>query len=64
MDVYESDAKIFRTQARYLDPLIFWYEKRDVYKRLSKLAIRMLSVPSTSVLSEQCFSGAGRIATH
>jgi hypothetical protein len=33
------------------------------YPHLYKLALKMLAIPSTSVLSEQVFSGAGRIST-
>jgi hypothetical protein len=63
MEAYETDAKIFRKGSRYLDPLVFWYEKRGIYKKLYRLALKVLSVPSTSILSEQTFSGAGRIST-
>ncbi len=63
MQRYEADGASFQNDARYLNPLLFWHEKKDSYPQLYQLALRFLSVPSTSVLSEQVFSGAGRIST-
>ena len=63
MVAYESDAQIFRRNPHYLNPLQFWSDKRSTYPMLYKLALKMLAVPATSILSEQVFSGAGQIAT-
>jgi hypothetical protein len=52
MDRYEADAKMFRKDVRYLNPLTFWWEKKSNYPKLYILAIKLLSVPATSVLSE------------
>ncbi len=63
METYESDSNIWRKEAQFLNPLVFWWHKKTAYPSLYKLALKLLAVPSTSVLSEQTFSGAGRIST-
>lgn len=63
MNVYEAESQMYRRNPDYLDPLEFWKQKRDIFPSLFKVALKVLPVPATSVLSEQVFSGAGRIAT-
>jgi hypothetical protein len=63
MNLYELDSKKWRSGSKYLNPLVFWYEKRHTYPNLYKMSLKFLAIPSTSVLSEQVFSGAGRIST-
>ena len=52
-----------QSSARYLDPLVFWADKKDVYPNLFLLALKVLPVPATSLLSEQIFSTSGQIGT-
>ena len=63
MKVYEEEKKHIRVNDEWLDPMAFWSAKAGVYPCLFRLALKMMSVPATSVLSEQVFSGAGRIST-
>lgn len=41
----------------------WWTNRATLYPRLSKLADKMMGACATSVLSEQCFSHTGQIAT-
>ncbi|XP_055905827.1 zinc finger BED domain-containing protein 4-like [Eupeodes corollae] len=43
------------------NPLDWWKAHQTDFKRLSKVALRYLSLPPASVLSEQLFSGTGLI---
>jgi hypothetical protein len=52
MNSYELDSKKWRSGSKYLNPLVFWYEKRHTYPNLYKMALKFLAIPSTSVLSE------------
>lgn len=63
MDTYEMESQQWKKGKRYLNPMVFWHEKKGAYPNLYKLALKVLAIPSTSVLSEQVFSGAGRIST-
>ena len=45
------------------DSLVLWKDNSDKYSRLSVLARRYLTVPSTSVPLERIFSAAGSIVT-
>ncbi len=60
---YVMEYEVIRSNPQYLDPLKFWYDRRDVYPCLFQLALKTLSIPATSVLSKQCFSKAGNIST-
>ena len=46
---------------KYEDPLAFWAAVRHELPTMYKVALKLLSVPATSVLSEQTWSHAGRI---
>lgn len=63
MRAYESDSNLYRRNPDFLDPLYFWSQKGSLYPNLYMVALKLLPVPATSVLSEQVFSGAGRIAS-
>lgn len=46
-----------------LDPGVWWYEHRKDYPKLSKVAIAIHAIPSSSTPSERVFSGAGLVVT-
>ena len=43
------------------NPIFFWNRNSDTFPKLSKIARNLLSIPATSVKSEQNFSAAGRV---
>lgn len=45
-----------------VDPLKYWHRKQHSFPLLSKLALWALSVPATSVDSEQMFSASGEMS--
>lgn len=49
---YLGDKDNIRNTDKYVDPLAYWFDKRSVLPQLFKAALKMLSVPATSVLSE------------
>ncbi|RKK77084.1 hypothetical protein BFJ70_g17600 [Fusarium oxysporum] len=53
-DVHKSDQNI-------LDPISYWYEKREEYPRLSQMALDVLSVLPMSADVERLFSTCGRM---
>ncbi|TXC12399.1 hypothetical protein FocTR4_00017248 [Fusarium oxysporum f. sp. cubense] len=53
-DVHKSDQNI-------LDPISYWYERREEYPRLSQMALDMLSVLPMSADVERLFSTCGRM---
>ncbi|KAL9561247.1 hypothetical protein ACKAV7_014602 [Fusarium commune] len=53
-DVHKSDQNI-------LDPLSYWYERREEYPRLSQMALDVLSVLPMSADVERLFSTCGRM---
>lgn len=60
---YINERDAIRRNPLFLDPLVFWFERRALYPHLFQVALKALGVPATSVLSEQCFSKAGHIST-
>jgi hypothetical protein len=60
---YVNDRELIESTPRYLDPIAYWFDKRVSFPNLFLAALKALSVPATSVLSEQIFSGAGNIST-
>ena len=57
-----GDRENIENTGRYIDPLAYWFDKRSTLPQLFNAAMKVLSVPATSVLSEQVFSGAGNIS--
>jgi hypothetical protein len=53
-DVHKSDQKV-------VDPIGYWYERREEYPRLSQMAMDVLSVLPMSADVERLFSTAGRM---
>ncbi|RKK08520.1 hypothetical protein BFJ67_g18272, partial [Fusarium oxysporum f. sp. cepae] len=53
-DVHKSDQNI-------LDPISYWYERREEYPRLSQMALDVLSVLPMSADVERLFSTCGRM---
>ncbi|KAF5228115.1 hypothetical protein FANTH_14595 [Fusarium anthophilum] len=53
-DVHKSDQNI-------LDPISYWYERREEYLRLSQMALDVLSVLPMSADVERLFSTCGRM---
>ncbi|OBS17397.1 hypothetical protein FPOA_26383 [Fusarium poae] len=53
-DVHKSDQNI-------LDPIGYWYERREEYTRLSQMALDVLSVLPMSADVERLFSTCGRM---
>ncbi|TVY75153.1 putative AC transposase [Fusarium oxysporum f. sp. cubense] len=53
-DVHKSDQNI-------LDPISYWYERREEYPRLSQMALDVLSVLPMSIDVERLFSTCGRM---
>ncbi|KAL9567664.1 hypothetical protein ACKAV7_008236 [Fusarium commune] len=53
-DVHKSDQNI-------LDPISYWYERREEYPRLSQMALDVLSVLPMSADIERLFSTCGRM---
>ena len=47
----------------YFDVVQWWKDNSVKYPRLSKLAMRILSIPASSAASERVFSLAGNIIT-
>jgi len=43
-----------------LDPLVWWWEKRDIFPHLSQIAFKYLVIPSSSASVERRFSSVGR----
>ena len=46
-----------------LDPLGWWKTNHHLYPSISKIAKKVLSIPSTSAASERVFSSGGRTIT-
>jgi hypothetical protein len=46
-----------------VDPLQWWKMNQNQFPRLAKMAMDFLSIPSTSVASEQCFSISKNLIT-
>ncbi len=59
---YLRDRENIEATDKYLDPLAYWFDKRSTLPKLFAAGMKVLSVPATSVLSEQVFSGAGNIS--
>lgn len=57
--LYVSEAQI----SHNLDPIIWWKNHKEKYPALYKLALKYLSIPATSAVSERTFSTAGNIVT-
>ncbi|KAG7418723.1 hypothetical protein Forpi1262_v016416 [Fusarium oxysporum f. sp. raphani] len=53
-DIHKSDQNI-------LDPISYWYERREEYPRLSQMALDVLSVLPMSADVERLFSTCGRM---
>ena len=49
---YIGERDIIRASPTYLNPLLYWQERRTQYPCLFQLALKAMSVPATSVLSE------------
>jgi hypothetical protein len=47
-----------------VDPLQWWKMNQNQYPRLAKMAMDFLSIPSTSVPSEECFSISKNLITN
>jgi len=47
-----------------IDPLQWWQMNQNQFPRLAKMAMDFLSIPSTSVPSEECFSISKNLITN
>ncbi len=45
------------------DPVQYWWERRDDYPRLSRMALDVLSIPPMSAECERIFSVAGQMVS-
>ncbi len=45
------------------DPIEWWKKQGGKYKKLSKVALKFVAIPATSVPRERVFSDAGNIVT-
>lgn len=64
--IYELELNKYLTLSllpRQEDPLMWWKQHAKEYPNLSKLAVKYLSPPPSSVNSERLFSAAGSIYT-
>lgn len=57
LDKYLNEPLIHRTA----DPLLWWYQRKEVYPRLYEMAKRGLCIMATSVPCERVFSKTGPI---
>lgn len=46
-----------------LDVLNWWYSKKNVFPKLSQIALNIHSIPASSIPSERLFSRSGNIIT-
>ena len=46
-----------------VNPLDWWKGNENIYPNISQLARKVLSIPSTSAVSERVFSSGGRLIT-
>lgn len=60
----EFDRYIRADCVRVPDVLQWWHEQRNVYPRLSRMAIDYLSIPATSVDVERVFSKGRILLSH
>jgi hypothetical protein len=60
----EFDHYIRTACVRVPDVLVWWYEQRDAYPRLSRMAIDYHSIPATSVDVERVFSKGRILLSH
>lgn len=54
---YLEDPLLPRTE----DPLKWWMENKSKFPNIYELALKLLSIPATSVPSERLFSKSGRL---
>ena len=52
MLAYESEQKVGKHKHISMDPLYYWASKRHTFPCLYEIALKILAVPATSVLSE------------
>jgi hypothetical protein len=57
LEKYQKEKRIAQDE----DPLTWWKSNEETFKKLSVLARKYLSCPSSSIPSEQLFSGAGTL---
>lgn len=52
IEMYLNERAGIEKTDRYVDPLAYWFDKRNTLPTLFNAAMKVLSVPATSVLSE------------
>lgn len=60
-EIEKYRMKIVTDEDRLGNPIKFWNDNTATFPKLSKISRNLLSIPSTSVKSEQNFSAAGRL---
>ena len=59
IDIYINTAQ----ESEEVDPVAWWYQRKTCFPNLNNMALDILSVPATSVPSEESFSKAGNLIT-
>ena len=59
----EEEFKIYRVEKSKVEPSLYWRTMTKTLPNLSKLAKLFISIPASSVPSEEVFSDAGNIVT-